>query len=144
MLNGTGLRVVLWVSGCADACPGCQNPQTWEQMSGIRFDRVALDEIRAELQKDYIGTDIGHASGGDPLFPGNRRAVTRLLQTIREEFPDKTIWLYTDILMSRFALCLLWNWPMSLSMENISRGEERRKRRPVGRKYSTSASLILP
>lgn len=26
MLNGTGLRVVLWVSGCAHACPGCQNP----------------------------------------------------------------------------------------------------------------------
>lgn len=93
MLNGTGLRVVLWVSGCAHACPDCQNPQTWEQMSGIPFDKEAMDEIRAELQKDYI--DGITLSGGDPLFPGNRRAVTRLLQTIRAEFPDKTIWLYT-------------------------------------------------
>lgn len=93
MLNGTGLRVVLWVSGCAHACPSCQNPQTWEQMSGIPFDKEAMDEIRAELQKDYI--DGITLSGGDPLFPGNRGAVTRLLQTIRAEFPDKTIWLYT-------------------------------------------------
>ena len=96
MLNGTGLRVVLWVSGCAHACPGCQNPQTWEQMSGIPFDKEAMDEIRVELQKDYI--DGITLSGGDPLFPGNRGAVTRLLQTIREEFPDKTIWLYTGFL----------------------------------------------
>lgn len=93
MLNGTGLRVVLWVSGCAHACPGCQNPQTWEQMSGIPFDKEAMNEIRVELQKDYI--DGITLSGGDPLFPGNRGAVTRLLQTIHEEFPDKTIWLYT-------------------------------------------------
>ena len=26
MLNGDGLRVVLWVSGCTHACEGCQNP----------------------------------------------------------------------------------------------------------------------
>lgn len=62
-------------------------------MSGIPFDKEAMDEIRAELQKDYI--DGITLSGGDPLFPGNRGAVTRLLQTIREEFPNKTIWLYT-------------------------------------------------
>lgn len=59
----------------------------------IPFDKEAMDEIRAELQKDYI--DGITLSGGDPLFPGNRGAVTRLLQTIREEFPNKTIWLYT-------------------------------------------------
>ena len=47
MLNGTGLRVVLWVSGCAHACPGCQNPQTWEQMSGIPFDKEAMDEMQS-------------------------------------------------------------------------------------------------
>ena len=62
-------------------------------MSGIPFDDSALDEIRAELRKDYI--DGVTFSGGDPLFPGNRGAITRLVQTIRSEFPNKTIWLYT-------------------------------------------------
>ena len=28
MLNGDGLRVVLWVAGCSHGCKGCQNPIT--------------------------------------------------------------------------------------------------------------------
>lgn len=79
--------------GVRSCVPRLPEPTDVGQMSGIPFDKEAMDEIRAELQKDYI--DGITLSGGDPLFPGNRGAVTRLLQTIREEFPDKTIWLYT-------------------------------------------------
>ncbi len=93
MLNGDGLRVVLWVAGCAHACPGCHNPETWEADSGIPFDQAAKDELFAELEKDYIsGVTF---SGGDPLFPGNRETVGALCREIRERFPDKTIWMYT-------------------------------------------------
>ena len=41
MLNGEGLRVVLWLSGCTHRCPGCHNPQTWDVTSGIPFDAEA-------------------------------------------------------------------------------------------------------
>ena len=93
MLNGDGLRVVLWVAGCAHACPGCHNTETWEADSGIPFDQAAKDELFAELEKDYIsGVTF---SGGDPLFPGNRETVGALCREIRQRFPDKTIWMYT-------------------------------------------------
>ena len=93
MLNGDGLRVVLWLAGCAHACPGCPNPETWEADSGIPFDQAAKDELFAELEKDYIsGVTF---SGGDPLFPGNRETVGALCREIRQRFPDKTIWIYT-------------------------------------------------
>ena len=93
MLNGDGLRVVLWVAGCAHACPGCHNPETWEADSGIPLDQAAKDELFAELEKDYIsGVTF---SGGDPLFPGNRETVGALCREIRQRFPDKTIWMYT-------------------------------------------------
>ena len=93
MLNGDGLRVVLWVAGCAHACPGCHNPETWEADSGIPFDQAAKDELFAELEKDYIsGVTF---SGGDALFPGNRETVGALCREIRQRFPDKTIWIYT-------------------------------------------------
>ena len=36
MLNGDGLRVVLWVAGCAHGCKECQNPVTWELAKEIR------------------------------------------------------------------------------------------------------------
>ena len=93
MLNGEGLRVVLWVAGCGHACPGCHNPVTWDADGGLPFDSDAEDELFAELGKDYVsGVTL---SGGDPLFPANRADVGALCARIRQRFPDKTIWLYT-------------------------------------------------
>lgn len=45
MLNGDGLRVVLWVAGCGHHCKGCQNPITWDPNGGIPFDDAASREI---------------------------------------------------------------------------------------------------
>ena len=93
MLNGEGLRVVLWVSGCGHACKGCHNPITWDPDGGLLFDEAAKEEIFTELDKPYIsGLTL---SGGDPLFPGNRSTIGALVKAVREKYPDKTIWLYT-------------------------------------------------
>lgn len=93
MLNGDGLRVVLWVSGCSHHCKGCQNPITWDPNDGLLFDQAAKEEIFAELDKSYVsGLTL---SGGDPLFPGNRSAITALVKEVKDRYPNKTIWLYT-------------------------------------------------
>lgn len=91
--NGTGLRVVLWLSGCSNHCYNCQNPQTWNPNSGIQFDESAKQEIFNELSKDYISGIT--FSGGDPLHENNLDEVLKLTQEIRISFPEKTIWLYT-------------------------------------------------
>ena len=97
MLNGDGLRVVLWVAGCNHCCKECQNPVTWDPNGGLPFDQAARQEIFAQLEKSYIsGVTF---SGGDPLYPGNRMEITALAKEIRERFPEKTIWMYT---------CSLW------------------------------------
>ncbi|MCM1167385.1 MAG: anaerobic ribonucleoside-triphosphate reductase activating protein [Lachnospiraceae bacterium] len=93
MLNGDGLRTVLWVAGCAHCCEGCQNPVTWDINGGLPFDEEAERELFRKLEPDYIsGLTF---SGGDPLHPENRAEVTRLARKFKEKFPDKTIWLYT-------------------------------------------------
>lgn len=93
MLNGDGLRVVLWVAGCEHNCPNCQNPVTWDINGGLEFDAAAKDELFAEIDKPYISGIT--FSGGDPLHPQNREDVGRLIGEYIEKFPDKTIWLYT-------------------------------------------------
>ena len=93
MLNGDGLRVVLWVAGCNHRCKECHNPITWDIDGGIPFDDVAKAEIFAELDKDYISGIT--FSGGDPLHPANRAEVAALLEAIHAKYPHKTIWLYT-------------------------------------------------
>ena len=93
MLNGSGLRVVLWVSGCSHHCKGCQNPQTWNPKSGILFDENVKEELFTELSKDYISGIT--FSGGDPLYIENVPEVLELIKEIKEKYPTKTIWLYS-------------------------------------------------
>ena len=93
MLNGDGLRVVLWVSGCSHCCKECHNPITWDPNGGLEFDEEAKQEIFAELEKGYVhGITF---SGGDPLHINNALDVAELAKEIRKKYPHKSIWLYT-------------------------------------------------
>lgn len=93
MLNGDGLRVVLWLAGCSHHCQACQNPITWDANDGLIFDEEAKREVFAELEKSWCsGLTL---SGGDPLYVGNRKDVSLLVKEIKSKFPDKNIWCYT-------------------------------------------------
>ena len=93
MLNGNGLRVVLWVSGCEHKCKNCHNKITWDIESGLDFDKKAKEEIFKQLEKDYIkGITF---SGGDPLHPKNKEDILSFAKEIKEKYPTKDIWLYT-------------------------------------------------
>ena len=84
MLNGDGLRVVLWVAGCEHCCKGCQNPMTWDPDGGLLFDDAAKAEIFDQLDKPYIeGITF---SGGDPLHCANRDGVKALAREIKEKY----------------------------------------------------------
>lgn len=92
-MNGTGLRVCLWCSGCDHHCKNCQNPITWDPNDGAKFDTKAKNEIFNELSKDYIsGITL---TGGDPLHQNNLESVLDLVNEIRLSYPEKTIWLYS-------------------------------------------------
>lgn len=93
MLNGDGLRVVLWVSGCGHHCPECQNPVTWDPKEGLLFGEKEKEELFTELAKPYISGIT--FSGGDPLHAANEAEILALAKEIRSRFPGKTIWMYT-------------------------------------------------
>jgi len=97
--NGTGIRVVLWTSGCRCHCKGCQNPETWPFDSGKSFDETAKQELFEALDKSYIqGITF---SGGHPLENENLDDVYELIVEIRDKFPNKDIWLYTGYRFDR-------------------------------------------
>ena len=92
-LNGTGFRVVLFVSGCSHGCKGCQNPQTHNPKFGDNYTSGTVTTILNSLDKPHIaGLTI---SGGDPLFKRNFDEVLKLARTVKHNLPDKTIWLYS-------------------------------------------------
>jgi len=104
MLNGNGLRVTLFVSGCEHECVNCQNSETWDVNSGIEFDINAQQEIFESLKNEYI-TGITF-SGGDPIHNNNYNTILKMCKTIKNKFTNKTIWVYTgymyeDLLMDK-------------------------------------------
>ena len=64
IVDGPGLRAVLWTQGCAHHCKGCQNPQTWSfNEGGLVLISDVLDAIDEISYQDGITF-----SGGDPMF----------------------------------------------------------------------------
>ena len=93
MVNGTGLRTVIWLAGCERHCPGCFSPHTQDPNAGIKFDIKAKEELFKDSNEEWCSGIT--FLGGDPLFHGNRKEVIQLAKEHKEKFPDKTIWLYT-------------------------------------------------
>ena len=64
IVDGPGLRTVIWTQGCAHHCKGCQNPQTWDFEGGglvpISMVLEAIDELEYQSGITF--------SGGDPMF----------------------------------------------------------------------------
>ena len=93
MLNGDGLRVTCWISGCNIGCFNCYNPQTWDFNSGIPFTDDTMQEILYDLSKPYIkGCTL---SGGHPLDPHNAPKVLEIVKRVKMVFPNKDIWIYS-------------------------------------------------
>ena len=69
MLNGDGLRVVLWLAGCSHCCKGCQNPETWDFDGGFLVD---VEEIKERLRK-FKGQSGITFCGGEPFIQPEAR-----------------------------------------------------------------------
>ena len=90
IVDGIGLRDVLFVQGCNHRCAGCQNPHTWNYDGG--YEMTPYD---AALQFKDSNNDIT-ISGGEPF--DQPQAVIEFASHIYRQNPKKTIWIYTGYL----------------------------------------------
>ena len=63
IVDGEGIRAVIWTQGCPHNCPGCHNPSTHDYNSGFLDD---AEELKKEINSldDEVGVTF---SGGDPF-----------------------------------------------------------------------------
>ena len=64
ILDGEGIRTVIWFQGCLHNCPGCHNPETHDLNGGKAYD---VDEIKEQIRNLKYQKGIT-LSGGDPFF----------------------------------------------------------------------------
>lgn len=85
-VDGVGLRTSLYCAGCENHCPGCHNPQSWDENGG--------EEISvSELFNRIVDADMNVTfTGGDPML--HPEGFIELAQLIKCN-TKKTIWCYT-------------------------------------------------
>ena len=79
IVNGDGLRVVLWMQGCPNHCKGCQNPETWDYEAGYL---AKIDDIKKEL-KQFRGQAGLTFCGGEPFVQA--KACKEIADWCRQE-----------------------------------------------------------
>lgn len=92
-VDGEGIRLSVFVSGCTHRCEGCFNYELWDFNVGNDYDTDLEDSIIKELKRPhYDGITF---LGGEPLELPNQKGVLQLLKRIRQECPNRNVWLYT-------------------------------------------------
>ena len=90
-VNGSGIRVSIFFSGCNFHCKNCFNSELWDFNYGIPFTEETINKIIELLAPDYIkGLSI---LGGEPFH--NYDAVIKLIKKVKEIYPNKDIWIWT-------------------------------------------------
>lgn len=90
IVDGEGIRTVIWTQGCKHHCRGCHNPETWSFDSGYLVD---VDSIIKELDS-LTGQDGITLSGGDPFY--QVEACTLIAKHCKNK--KLNVWCYTGFL----------------------------------------------
>ena len=90
--NGEGLRTAIFFSGCDFHCKGCFNYKLQNPNYGEEYTETKEQEIFNSINEHISGISI---LGGEPLSQYNLNTVTKLCVNFKENFPNKTIWLWT-------------------------------------------------
>ncbi len=87
IVDGPGLRTVIWTQGCRHHCKECQNPQTWSFKGGAL---VPLKDVYEAIDELECQTGITF-SGGDPMY--QPYPCTEIAKYCKKK--GYNIWVYT-------------------------------------------------
>ena len=97
--NGPGVRVSIFMQGCAFHCENCFNKETWDFNGGTDFTEETIKKVLELCDKDFIvGLSI---LGGEPMHPNNIDGTTALAKAFKEKFPNKNLWVWSGYLFDK-------------------------------------------
>ena len=91
--NGPGVRVSIFMQGCAFNCEKCFNPETHDFNGGKEFTDETINRVLELCDHDHIeGLSV---LGGEPMHPNNIEGTTKLVKAFKEKFPEKNVWAWS-------------------------------------------------
>lgn len=94
IVDGEGICVSLWTSGCPFRCKGCHNQETWDKDSGYEVPEDLVEKLSQAVTANNITRNFS-VLGGEPLAEWNRAFIKEVLIEIRKRFPSIKIFLWT-------------------------------------------------
>ena len=88
IVNGYGLRAVVWTQGCFTHCEGCQNPETWDPEGGTLVD---VEDVKQELASLKGQTGLTFC-GGEPFV--QPEACLEIAKFVKQEL-GWNVWSFT-------------------------------------------------
>lgn len=100
IVDGLGLRIVIWTQGCSHGCYKCHNPQTHDSTKGKYYD---IDELVEKIVKYPLKSGVT-LSGGDPFF--QKEETLYLVKKLKEN--KINIWAYTGFIYEDLIKDSVW------------------------------------
>ena len=98
IVDGPGIRYVVFTQGCPHHCVGCHNPETHDFDKGTSID---VDEICSRFAKHPYMSGLT-ISGGEPF--AQKSAILSLIKGFKNIFPKKNILIYTGYTFEQFII----------------------------------------
>jgi len=111
IVDGEGIRSVIWTQGCSHNCKGCHNPETHDFNQGFEID---TDEIKKQISQIEFQDGIT-LSGGDPFFQAE--ASLDIAQFCKEN--GLNVWCYTGFTFEQLNTMSKANPNIKGLLENI-------------------------
>lgn len=92
LVDGSGVRTVVFISGCKHRCEGCHNQQLFDFDYGVPFDKELQHHVINYIKGNPLISGLT-ISGGDAMY--SWRELQGFLKDVKKQLPDHDIWLYT-------------------------------------------------
>ena len=113
VVNGVGIRDVIFLQGCPHHCRECHNPETWDMNGGVEHGILQLYHLFEDSHNNLT------ISGGDPMIQLDD--LERLLYIFYLN-TNKTVWIYTGYKFEDFPI-ETWRKLAKLNVEVIVDGQ---------------------
>ena len=136
IVNGDGLRAVVWTQGCPNHCKGCQNPETWSYEDGFL---VKIDEILKRLS-EFKGQAGLTFCGGEPF--AQAKACKQIADYVRKEL-GWNVWSFSGFTYEIIKEFSGEPWEFLKSLDALIDGPFILEKRDLSLKYRGSKNQRL-
>ena len=87
LVDGPGVRTVIFLNKCNLRCKDCHNPETWDPEGGMPYTKEVEEKIISAIDANNIKRNFS-ILGGEPFSEYSILLVLHLIGKVRKKIPN--------------------------------------------------------